>query len=203
MKPKSGRNKGKKYIKLTGEEIATAESEARGTRFVNWYGVMFKFLRKKVRNLDDETATETMLQIYNDIVYKDVRIANYFKYYLRAYHTMKLKRAIEYSKHIERCPLICEQHEDIVVADFDVDKYEGIADKLCADILEHVRGKYNAREVSLFEIYTGLYPDVSYEYLGDMLGISASLISNTISAIKRDLRIEYAEQRLSLLRFLE
>lgn len=199
----SGRNLGKKYKKLTGDEIATPASEARGAKFINWYGAaMVKFMRKRIRDLDDETASETMLQIYNDIVYKDAHVKNYFSYYLRAYHTMRLKRAIEYTKYTERTPLIEAQHEDITDNQFDSELYEAQADNLCAELLGYVRSNYTAREVSLFEIYTGLHPDVSYESMGEMLGISASLISNTISAIKKDLRIRYAEKRLALLSLL-
>jgi hypothetical protein len=204
MPQQSGRNLGKKYKKLTGDELVTPESEARGAKFVNWYSAArVKFLRKRVRDLDDEIANEAMLQMYNDIVYKGLCVKNYFSYYLRAYHTMRLKYAIEFGKRAAKHISVEDSEvENLTAPEFDSEFYEQCADDLCAELMNYVRDNYTAREISLFEIYTGLHPDVSYESMGVMLGISASLISNTISAIKKDLRLKYAEKRLTLLSLL-
>lgn len=197
----SGRNLGKKYKKLTGEEIATAASEARGKRFIDWYGALYR-VDRRLRDLDPEVVAETIIEVYNDIVYKDKQVRKYKHYFMCAYRTNALKRNIKERKHIENYPLIEEVHEAIPYDDFDSEAYEACADALCADILDYVRANYKPREVSLFEIYTGLHPDVSYEALSAMLGISTSLISNTISAIKKDLCLKYAEKRLILLSLL-
>lgn len=191
----AGRNKGKTYKKLTGGELATPESEKRGRHFMNWYNGMNAFMR--IRNFDPEIAADTVLQIYDDILYKDLIVQNYKAYYLRAYHTIKLKRAIAVAERENT-------HEDIFavidmpeIETHNEDVYLRL-DDLCADIMQFVRVNYSARDISLFEIYTGLYPDIDYAKMSRLLGISEWIIAKAINEIKRDLKEMYTETALRL-----
>lgn len=206
-----GRNKGKKYVKLTGDEIATAEGERRARNFMNWYGAIYPHLIKSLRDPDLDAVTDTMLQIYNDILYKGLTIDRYSTYFKRAYHTTKLKAQINATKQRERTVSIdapCIQNgqdngltyaETIAAPDFDFELFESINEQVQNEMLEYVRANFAPMEVSLFEIYIGLQPDVSYPILGKMLGISANRIYLTISAIKRDLQQNYTDRRIYLL----
>jgi hypothetical protein len=216
----SGRNKGKKYKKLTGDEIATPQDLARGAHFINWYGSIYK-ISKRMRDLDKDVAIDTIIQIYDDIVYKQAQVRNYKTYFLTAYRMLKIKRAYQDIRDAERSMSIEEslesttsEHESgqpivaycladkLVVDDFDVSAYEACANELHNEMLEHVRNNYAPREVSIYEIYIGLYPEASYIEMGAMLGISHQLIYTIVSAIKRDLRNKYAEKRKVLLSML-
>jgi hypothetical protein len=204
----SGRNKGKKYVKLTGNEIATPEAERKAKRFIDWYGAMYITIARSIRDHDQEIATDTMLQMYNDILYKDARVKNYRAYFISAYHTTKLKRTIAEGKrralHVSLdAPIEGEQDqtigEMIPAPDYDYETYEACIEQVHAEVLGYVRANYEPMEISIFEIYVGLQPNVSYSTMGAMLGISANRIYLIISAIKRDLQLNYTERRKYLL----
>lgn len=203
----AGRNKGKKYVKLTGDEIATPEAERKAKRFIDWYGAMYVHIARRIRDHNPEIATDTMLQVYNDILYKGTHIKNYRAYYVRAYHTTKLKHDMEEAKrrglHISFDAPADDSDvtlsEIIAAPDFDYELHEEIVEQINSEILEYVRGKFSPMEISIFEIYVGLQPDVSYTVMGKMLGISANRIYLIVSAIKRDLQQNYTERRIFLL----
>lgn len=194
-----GRNRGKKYTKLTGNEIATPEAERKAKRFLDWYGAIHKFIEKRIRDFDPEIGVETMLRIYNDILYKPVEIKNYKAYFIRAYFTTKLKFAMAETEARKQHAPIEELTEIIPAPDFDYEKYEETLEQINQEILEYVRKKFKPMDVSIFEIYLGLQPDVSYVVMGEILGISANRIYLVVSAIKRDLQENMAERRNYLL----
>lgn len=201
----AGRNKGKKYIKLTGNEIATTEAERKGKHFVDWYGAFYKYMRKRWRDFDDEIAADVMLKVYNDILYRGLHLGNYFYYCTRAYNTARLKLNIDEAKRKSTHVSIDSDDEScemIAAPDFDYALHEEVVDQINREIMDFVRGKFSAMEISIFEIYIGLQPSVSYVVMGEMLGISANRIYLIVSAIKRDLSVNYAERRNYLLSLL-
>lgn len=205
----AGRNKGKKYVKLTGNEIATPEAERKAKRFLDWYGAMYNHIARKIRGYNAEIATETMLRVYNDILYKGAHIKNYRAYFVKAYHTTKLKQDIEEARrrgmHISFDAPAEEDttlSEMIAAPDFDYELHEEIVERINAEILDYVRAKFSPMEISIFEIYVGLQPAVSYTLMGELLGISANRIYLIVSAIKRDLSENYTDRRKYLLSLL-
>lgn len=188
-----GRNKGKKYKKLNGFEQATEETEKRAREFMQWYGDNFDVLRDKLifdRLYDDEVATDTALHLYDCIALKGLIIQDHKFYYLRAYHTSrlaKLKKAAPIS--FEEIPM------QIAASDFNSEKYETTVDELKGEILEYVRDNYDAIDVSLFEIYIGLQPDISYKRLAVMLDFPVTKIWSGIGAIRKDVAERFSQRK--------
>lgn len=211
----AGTNKGKKYMKLTGDEIATPEAERKAKHFLDWFGAIYPHIKKRMRDHNEEIAVDTMLQIYNDILYKGVRIQNYRGYFLMAYNTTKLKRAVDEARRQtthysidEAMPLKDNYRrtedqktwaEFFAAPDFDYELHETILAQIDEEMLEYVRREFSPAEISIYEIYTGLQPAVSYGVMAKMLGISEQRIYRTVSAIKRELKENFTERRAYLL----
>lgn len=195
-----GRNRGKKYIKLKGNEIAAPENEARALEFMNWYGANFEALRDKLlydQFYDDEVATDTALYLYDCIAYKGLHIQNNKWYYLRAYHTALLAKrkqpARDVSIDAEATTL------QLPAPDFDYSTYERALDALQTEILDYVRANYDQVSVSLFEIYITLQPEMSYKKLARMLGFPAQKIWPVLGAIRKDVANRFSDRRDYLL----
>jgi len=208
---KFGNNKGKKYKKLVGDEVATKESLRAARAFMYWFGMRFESMRDVLiysHKFDDEIATDTALKIYADIELKGLIINGKYKwYYLRAYHTnyiaamkrqgvsaAKLK-SIDEDFGAERANLI-----DTLATDaYDCVVYETVTDVLRAEVLDYVRTKYPPDSVSLFEIYMELQPEISYKKLAQLLGLPHQKIWRAIGEIKRDVVLQFEGRREFLL----
>lgn len=220
---KYGNNKGKKYRKLIGGEVATKDSLRAARAFMGWYGLRFEELRDRLiyaHKFDDEVATDTALKIYDDIALKGTVINGKYKwYYFRAYHTnyiaaKKLEQKETAQTISYDAPPINDYEGDgyIVAAqdtyayvnglaapDFDADAFESATDLLRAEILEYVRANYAEENVSIFEIYMELLPEISYKKLAVLFGMPHQKIWQAIGEIKRDVSIRFGARRDYLL----
>lgn len=206
-----GRNRGKNYIKLTGSETATPESEARARDFMAWYGANMDGLRRSLYNgfYDADLMSETALHIYNCIALKGLRVDNYRGYYLRAYHTTRMaalkrdsenqERTVRIDYGTDRNPARVEAEIVPHPADGDRKAYEVAAARLENEILEYVRAKYDAAAVALFEIYVALRPDISYKRLSELLGWPLCKIWPVMGAIRKDVAAHFGERNRQLL----
>lgn len=207
-----GNNKGKKYKKLQGWETATPENEARARAFMAWYGANFDTLRKKLiykgRGFNDEVATDTALLIYDAISLKGVRVKHFAMYFFRAYHTnaMKLGRDnMAEEDNLFRLDAIKDMEEDkdirgeLMACDFNYEDYEARVDLIDSEILDYVRAVYPPFECSIFEIYIGLLPEISYRKLAEMLGVQYTFIWTAIGAIRKDCAKRFKKRKDYLL----
>lgn len=207
-----GRNRGKRYIKLTGGETATPENETRAHDFMAWYGANICDLRRGLYNgfCDADLMSETALHIYDCIAFKGLRIDNYRSYYLRAYHTNRIAAIKRDGENLSRTIRIDNgglggnpnRIEARVVPRFpdgDRKAYEVAAARLETEILEYVRGKYDAAAVALFEIYVALRPDISYKRLSELLGWPLCKIWPIMGAIRKDVAARFGERHRRLL----
>lgn len=202
-----GRNKGKKYVKLNGNEIATEENEARAVDFMQWFGANFDVLRCKLlygQYWDDQVATDTALYLYECIAFKGLRIDNYKWYYLRAYHTALLTSKKKDGDQRAAYVSIDEPEYGVTLAapSFDYVTYEKELDAIQTEILDYVRSAYDQVSVSLFEIYVTLQPEMSYKKLARMLGYPANKIWPVIGSIRKDVAVRFADRRGFLLSLL-
>lgn len=192
-----GKNKGKKYKKLTGLEMATPESEAKARDFMEWYGANFEDLKRELyykgRTFDDEVATDTALLIYDAIALKGAKVESYKHYFFRAYHTNAIKSARDtvthLANHVELDGVV------LAASSVDLDTYEREVDIFSAEVLEYVREWFSPFDCSIFEIYIGLHPETSYNKLSALLGIPRFTIYTTIGAIRKELAAEFAQKR--------
>lgn len=186
MARNGNKNTGKKYVKLRGGETPTREAEERAQDFLKWYGDNCKHIRERLiyaHLYDDALATDTMLNMYDGIALKGHVIRDYKFYFLRAYHTnfIAKRRGADYE----------DLDFDVVESDEDAAGRAAVIDQILNEVLEYVRDNFSAAESSLFEIYVGLLPDISYSKLAKMLGLSLSQVWQVIGAIRKDLKTNY------------
>jgi len=191
-------NKGKKYVKLRGGEVATPENEARARGFLDWYGAHSETIRKRLiydHLYDDEIATDTMLGVYDCIAFKGLEVRDYKFYFLRAYHTNYLAA----QKRKSAPPVSMDDTDMLVAPDFDYDTYEQTVDTLKTEITDYVRNNYDPAACSLFEIYIALYPEMSYKNLAKMLGYPATRVWPIIGQIRKDVLRHFGARKDNLL----
>lgn len=203
-----GKNKGKKYKKLTGFEVPTIGDERRARNFMAWYGAHFEELKTalyfKGRVFDDQIATDTALLIYESIALKGYKIASYADYFFRAYHTNAMKAQVNDVEYAKNHQSTDTQHrpgiaETIPASEFDYALYESLVDALNTEVLEYVRANYCDFDTCIFEIYLGLQPDISYKRLAAMLDIPITKIWQAVGTIKKDVQAHFKGRKEYLL----
>jgi len=201
MKPENciGKNKGKKYIKLQGYEIPTPESEKRAIEFMEWYAANMHKLKYYAQGeggiFDADIFSDTFLKIYDAIALKGFKIKDYTGYFLRSY-----RLAFINSKKIDKTAVL---ETDVADTEFNSYMYEEVIEKLNNEVMEYVRLNYDEISVSLFEMYIGLAPDISYKRLANMLGYPEFKIWPVIGKIKKDVTKRFSYRKDFLLSIVE
>lgn len=193
-------NKGKKYTRLTGFEIPTADNLARAAAFLDWYAINSKDLERRVRknrrhlnSYDPDIMADAMLQIYDAIALKGADVKDFTFYFYRTYYNI-------YLAAIGKARTVCiDDAAELEAPNFDYNNYELAVDHLKSEILEYVRGKYDPVAVSLFEIYIGLQPDTSYKRIAALLGIPFSTVWTSIGVIRKDVAAAFGNRKEYLL----
>jgi DNA-directed RNA polymerase specialized sigma24 family protein len=159
------------------------ENEAKARAFMDWYGANMDKLRCYVPEYDEDLFTDTFLRSYDAIARRGTSVKNNVGYFLQAYRATFLDS--------KKTPIVGKADERVIAnlpaSDFDSDAYEEALEKINAEVLEYVRKNYDEVAVSLFEIYVGLSPDVSYRRMSNILGIPATKIWPVIGQIKKGL----------------
>lgn len=210
-----GNNKGKKYIKLKGGEVATPEAQIAADEFLTWFGRMHGYIKEHLISepkMDDDVYHDAALYIYDAIRLKNLVIRGRKRaYYLRVYHTALLKELQNRKKAqtttLSLSVLMSVNTEDegraelvkLAANDYDPAHYEGAVDTLRGEMLDFVRRHYPADSASIFEIYMELQPRITYKSMAEMLGIPQNKVWATVRDIKAELKYWYAERRVILL----
>lgn len=201
MKPESskGTNTGKKYIKLQGYETPIPENEARAREYMNWYAANMKKLEYYVQGsggvFDEDIFNDTFLRVYDAIALKGLHIKDYTGCFIRSYRNTYIN-----SKKVDRT---ADLDIDIPDTSFNSDLYENVIETLNNEVIKYVQDNYNDLSVSLFEIYIGLAPDISYKRLADMLGYPECKIWPVIGKIKKDVTKRFGERKDFLLSIVD
>lgn len=197
----AGRNKGKKYLKIKGNETITAENQGKADHFSYWFGENYLQLKKELiqkNTIDDDVLNETFLRIHDKILYGGLVIKDYKAYFHRAFFTNYMQSVIEISKgmiaSIDGYDTMDEEEDDTKTIATKV--------KLEIDIFDYIYERYPVRDFELFKMYVTLKPAINYATLSEITGISQSRISDTISKIKGDVRRNkvFLHRRQALLR---
>lgn len=200
-------NKGKKYVKLTGGEIATREGERNAARFMCWFAARFDEIKKAYgAAFNDEVAVDTALTVREALLYKNrIIVGKYRHYYIRAYNINMIQhhkaerartaRHVDIDDDADGRPL----SETIAAVDYDPHEYEIAVNTLRAEVLEFVRAFHDPLNVALFEVYIELSPDVSYRRMADMFGVPYRQVWQGVGEVKRDVAHWFAERRAFLL----
>lgn len=196
-----GKNKGKKYKILKGDEVATPQSTKKARAFILWYGRNYERLRAKIKAWDDEIATDTALKIYESIELKDLSIDSYKHYYFRAYHTNALKSkrdemtANVIFSSLSNNPNAVELEAPALPEEAPPDDLE----TLKGVILDYVLTKYSPFDSSVFEIFVGLQPNISCRGLSIMLGLGTAQVYEIVTKIRRDVAEQFKGEKDNLL----
>lgn len=185
-----GRNKGKRYVKLTGDETLTPEREEAVRLFAGWFNDNCENIKKRLIDknaFDADVFADTYLKVYDAIAFKRLNPNNYSGYFNRAYITNKFSHDCRESERLAK-------HYDINRAWNIPDEYPGIDDTvieikgLTESILGYVSISYPPRDVSLFEIYIQAKPAMSYKELSRLTKVPYYIIAGSISAILKDIK---------------
>jgi hypothetical protein len=197
----AGKNKGKKYLKITGKEVITAENQAKADHFKHWFGENYIRLRHELiqkDTFDEDILNETFLRIYDKVLFGGQIILNYKAYFHRAFFTNFMQETINLSKGLMAS----------------IDDYDAIDDsnnhlerlrremQLESDILDYVHNKYPTVDYELFCMYVRLKPAINYAELSKITKLPQSRVSETILRIRRDICSDniFVARRQSVLR---
>ena len=183
----AGKNKGKKYLKIKGSEVITAENQGKADHFKYWFGENYARLCRELAQkdtLDSDIMNETFLRIHDKILYGGLVIKDYKAYFHRAFFTNYMQVIIDISKGI----LSSVDGYDTTDDSDDDEPMIRTKTRLENDILDYIYEKYPVRDFELFKMYVSLKPAINYEQLAGITNISQSRISETISKIRKDVR---------------
>jgi len=183
----AGKNKGKKYLKIKGNEEITAANQAKADHFKYWFGENYMKLRRELiqkDTFDEDILNETFLRIHDKILYGGLVIKDYKAYFHRAFFTNFMQVTINIAK---RMLASIDGHDTIDDEDDDTELYMS-KEKLQDDILGYVFNRYPVRDFELFKMYISLKPAINYAELSKITAISQSRISETISKIRKDIQ---------------
>lgn len=166
--------------------------------FMNWYGANMDKLKRYVEDYDEDLFSDAFLRAYNAILRNGTQIENYTGYFLRTYRATFLdskKRRTVYA--VDEANSGCSEYRNLAALEVPVHDEENAearelaVDGLNTDILKYVEEHYDPFSSSLFEIYLGLFPEVSYVKLSAMLGISEHKIRHRIRPIRQDVAARF------------
>lgn len=162
--------------------------------FMLWFAANIDQLKRYVKDYDDDLFNDAFLRAYNAILRRGTEVKDYTGYFLQTYRATFLdstRKAGRYGVSLDMSeePTYVRQtlaeiaHLDGVTADQYEEEVEAINDK----VLAYVRNHFDPYSTSLFEIYLGLSPAVSYTRLATLLGISEHKIRHRIRPIRKAL----------------
>lgn len=197
-------NKGKKYIKIKPDSVATPENQAKADIFKEWFGSLYSRLQTELINkdtYDEDVLNDTFLRIYDKIRFGGLVIADYKAYFHRAFFTNFMQINIQDSQSITT-PL--DNHDKIDDSENDEELIK-IKWELENDVFDFIYARYPIHEFELFKMYVRLKPAINYADLSIITSLSQSRISEIISKIRKDIckQNDFIQRRKSTLRKTE
>ncbi len=173
------------------EGFIQPENEAKARSFMDWYAANMDKLRYYVRgsglDYDEDIFSGAFLRAYDAIARRGTSVKDNVGYFLQTYRATFLdsKKAPIFGRVDERIA------SEVPAPDFDSEEYERAAQLISDEMMDYVRKNYDEIAVSLFEIYVGLLPDISYARLSGVLRIPVARIWPVIGQIRKDLVREF------------
>ncbi len=187
-----GRNRGKKYIRGAAALPPSAESEERAQAFARWFAreeeSLLAYLSKR-GDFDAESYGAAYLSVWDAIARKGAVLTNYRAYFLRTYFTTRLSRRVSDRKQEAR-------HVPIEEARGLHSPSEGGEDEKSPlpsldEVLDYVRAEYPGEGAAYFEIYVALWPDVTYDRVAEIAGVTRFAVWSAMGRIRRDLEARW------------
>lgn len=184
-----GKNKGKKYLKITGGEPITPENRAKAYLFDDWFENQYANLKRRIISQDagcnEDVLHETYWKIRTKILYGGLEIKDFSSYFHRSYFTNNFQISIQENKqtfidlgNVERAD---DSPERIMIMKEQDEKAEKIKDF----IKENYPDDYDLFIRNTIDGET--YVDLSRK-----MHIGLATISKRINRIKDHLRREFS-----------
>lgn len=196
----NGGNRGKKYIRLTGDEVITPDRAKEVLRFTKWFNDNCEAVNESIstkETIDAEIFADTYLSMYDAIAFKRLNTKDYKAYFCRAYYTNKIAAQTRNLKREARHYDIDETWD--IPDDVTGEDAAKEAEQLNNDILGYVCVSYDPIESSLFEIYVHSKPAMSYKELSKLTKIPYYRIATSLSTILRDVREVFKHRKESII----
>ncbi|MDL2215303.1 hypothetical protein LJC00_03850 [Dysgonomonas sp. OttesenSCG-928-M03] len=184
-----GKNKGKKYLKITGQEEITEENQMKANRFKEWFSrnyvrIQIELIAKRTYN--EDILNDTFLRIYDKILFGGLDIADYKAYFHRAFFTNYVQ---ENMKQQEIARMFVPDDHAVDTFDDTIEELRINQQKmqLYKDILHYVKDKFDEPDYNLFDAYVKL-GSRRYNSVCDLLQLSHETVSGTVGKIKRSIR---------------
>ncbi|SHF87057.1 hypothetical protein [Dysgonomonas macrotermitis] len=180
-------NKGKKYIKINQDSIATPENQTKADNFATWFGVWYSRIQTELirkDTYDEDILNDTFMRIFDKIRFGGLEISDYKAYFHRAFFTNFMQKVFI---DTQGTMISIDSHDEIdnTESDEELIRFKSVLEQ---DIFHYVYQRYPVQEFELFKMYVRLKPAVNYSELSKLTNITVSDISATISKIRRDIR---------------
>lgn len=184
-----GKNKGKKYLKITGRETITPQNQAKANLFKEWFSKNYTRMQTEMidkRTFDEDMFNETFLRIYEKILYGGLAIDNYKAYFHRAFFTNYVQESM---KKLATERILVSDEYAVDTLDETLSAIEEQQQKLDLyhEVLKYVRERFDEPCYKLFVAYVEL-GNRRYEVVADATDIPHKSAAKIIGKIKRSIR---------------
>jgi len=184
-----GKNKGKKYLKITGNEIVTEENRQKANSFAIWFGNHYERLQRELiakNTIDEDQMNETYLKIFEKILYGGLEILDYKSYFHRAFFTNYIQSSVKKNR-IERA-FLTEDHAVVIIDESDEEaERNALKDELYKDVLQYVRNKTDEAVYNLFINYVTIGKN-RYEHVAAEMNLPVDKVADTLVSLKQSIR---------------
>lgn len=185
----AGQNRGKKYLKITGNETITPENQMKANQFAKWFSKNYERLQRELvakKTVDEDQMNDTYLRIYEKILYGGLEISDYKAYFHRAFFTNYIQHSIKRSE-VERLFVSDEKAIELIEDEEDEEEINLIKKKLFDEIVDFIKECYPSDIYDVFLAYLRI-GDRSYESVCIETGLSRDYVLNIINKVRNRVR---------------
>ena len=179
----NGNNRGKKYLKLNGTEVATICNQYKYNLFSVWFSQNYHKIKNQIiskTSFNNDVFNDTFLKVSNKILYGGLDIKNYTSYFSRAYFT----NYISHHDYVKLIPLELVSNE---VPDHNDTQHS--LSEFTEDVMAYVLKRYNKTQYDIFYTYfTQIEEKTTFRKLASLHNISTFTVHYTINMIIKDIR---------------
>lgn len=181
----NGDNKGKKYLKIKGDEPIKKENQHKLNLFNEWFTSSHLSLKNQLiakNYFDEDVFNETYLRISMKILYGGLDIREYASYFHRAYYTNQIQISIKENRYIR---VGLDNIKDSIDESNEQKEIMEKQEKLHAKIIEFIKTKF-PEDYELF--WLNMEEGIKYDELAEQLKIKAYIIQKRLCTVKDQVR---------------
>lgn len=185
----AGQNKGKKYLKITGNETITVENQAKANRFAQWFSKNYEQLQRELvakKTINEDQMNETYLRIYDKILYGGLEISDYKAYFHRAFFTNYVQNSMKQTE-TERMFVPDDKAVELIDDDEDEEEENLARRELYGEVVEFIKECYTSDIYDVFFTYLRI-GERSYEPVCIETGLSRDEVIRIINIIRKRIR---------------